>query len=141
MRSRQQATLVPKNIWDLMSPEDQRLYRRGHVTEEDVEKWHQGREKEMHEQFASWLNRSGYWKKYIHARMDKKTGIGKGVFDFTIWDAGKIAFVEFKTEHGRLRPEQRDFLSAQIANRTPAIVARSYEDAVGFIKNVFASVV
>lgn len=135
-----QRTIVPKNVWELMSAEDKKRYGHAHVTEEDIEKWHKGHEKEMHDQFSSWLDRNGFWKKYIHARMDKKTGIGKGVFDFTVWDHGKIAFVEFKTDRGRLSEEQKDFLAAQIADGTPAIVAHHYLDAAHFIENVFAIV-
>lgn len=139
MKQRQR-TIVPKHVWDKMSQENQKLYDTAGVTPGDIEKWHAGLEKEMHDQFASWLNRNGFWKQYIHARMDKKTGIGKGVFDFTIWDAGRVCFVEFKTDHGRLREDQKDFLSAQIANQTPVLVARSYESAIAFVQNVFAIV-
>jgi hypothetical protein len=86
------------------------------------------------------LNRNGFLGQYIHARMDKKTGIGVGVFDFTVWAAGRLCFVEFKAEKGRLSPEQKEFLARQIANNTPALVAHSYEDAVDFIKRVFGTV-
>lgn len=133
-----QRTIVAKHIWDKMSPADQKLYQVGCQTEEDREKWHQGREKEMHDQFSSWLDRNGFLKKYIHPRMDKKTGIGKGVFDFTIWKAGRVCFVEFKTNKGRLSEDQTVFLAAQLFDRTPVLVAHSYEDAVAFVENVFA---
>jgi VRR-NUC domain len=137
---RRQQTIVPKNIWDKMSPEAQKLYSAGHVTTQDIEKWHKGREKEMHDQFASWLDRNGYWKQYIHARMDKKTGIGKGVFDFTVWNEGRVAFVEFKTDKGRLSEDQKDFLACQIANGTPALIAHCYMDAAAFIQDVFCTI-
>jgi hypothetical protein len=135
---RSQRTFVPKNIYELMDPQDQQLFQAGFTTSQDREKWHKGKEKELHDQFAGWLDRNGFLGHYIHPRMDKKTGIGKGVFDFTIWKAGRIAFVEFKTSAGRLSMEQRYFFDAQINDGTPALVARSYEEATAFVTNVFA---
>src|SRR5215472_10403251 len=113
---RSQRTIVPKNIWDCMSPETQQNFQCGAQTDEDRERYYKGRENEMHDQFSSYLNRSGYSKKYIHPRMDKRTGIGIGTFDFTVWKCGRVAFVEFKTDKGRLTPEQKEFLAAQIAD-------------------------
>jgi hypothetical protein len=137
MRKSQHSRIVPKHIWEKMNPADQQHYNAGHVTDADLENWFKGLEKDMHDQFAGWLERNGFHKKYIHARMDKKTGIGRGVFDFTIWHHGRICFVEFKTDKGRVSEEQTEFLAAQIADRTPAMVAHSYQDAVRFVEDVF----
>lgn len=45
------------------------------------------------------------WK-YIHARMDKRATIGKGVQDFTIFAPDRVLCIECKARDKKLEPEQ-----------------------------------
>jgi VRR-NUC domain len=127
---------IPQNIRKWMSPEDQKAL--GIPTDPEVrDKWFTGREKVMHQQFEDWLNRNDL--DYVHPRMDKRTTVQKGVFDFLVWFGPKLAWVELKTDNGRLSEEQKEFLARQTVKHTPAFVAHSYEAAVKFIQDVFFS--
>jgi hypothetical protein len=77
-------------------------------------------------QIYCWSNPSGA----VWIRPGKFMSFGlKGSSDiFEVLPDGKILCVECKSEHGRLSPEQRQFLTDIKALGGMAIVARSYRD-------------
>jgi hypothetical protein len=126
---------IPQNIRNCISPEDLRSLDL--LSDDEArDKWFKGREKEMHQQFEGWLRRNGI--KYSHPRMDKRSTVQQGQFDFMIWRRGRLCWVEFKTESGRLSKDQKLFLEDQVLDETPALVAHSYEYAVQFVEKLFS---
>lgn len=60
-----------------------------------------------------------------------KTGLPKGFSDlFGMTKCGRFFAIEVKTKHGKIRPEQAQFLSAMEKRGGIAFVARSVEQAV-----------
>lgn len=124
--------LVPQNILKWMCAEDRRKYAKGQMTVEEVyESVSYESEKKEHERFISWLRRNDL--DYIHSRMDKRPTIKAGTLDFHVWKGPKHCFVEFKSEHGKLRPAQQEFLVRQQERGTPALVSRDYMEAARFV--------
>ena len=61
-------------------------------------------ERAIHDELSAWLKREGYV--YFHSRMDAKTSTQVGDPDFVIARGQRVAFVEIKTQHGKLSKEQ-----------------------------------
>jgi len=61
------------------------------------------------------------------------SGLPPGVSDLLFIGNGKIAFIEVKTQTGRLRPEQEKFINLIKSLGHIAGVARSVEEAVELI--------
>jgi hypothetical protein len=70
--------------------------------------------------------------------MDKKATIKRGRADFHIWKGKLHCFVEFKSEHGRLKPHQKEFVDRQQAKGVPILVTTSFVEATRFVIAVFA---
>jgi hypothetical protein len=127
--------LVPENLLKLMSPEDRRLVAKGQLTaEQALDKFCRREEKELHRQFESWLMR--HEVDYTHARMDKPSTIEVGTADYHVWRGIRHAFIEFKSEHGKLRKEQEEFVARQLRYGTPILVTKDYSVACAFVRSV-----
>ena len=64
------------------------------------------------------------------------TGLPKGFSDlFGFRPDGKIFFIEVKNKVGRVRPEQKQFISRMLELGIPAGVARSVEDAIKIVRS------
>ncbi|MFA6930865.1 MAG: VRR-NUC domain-containing protein [Lentisphaeria bacterium] len=62
------------------------------------------------------------------------SGLPKGTSDLLFIGHGYIAFIEVKTEKGRIRPEQIKFINTMRKLGHRAGVARSIEDALKIIQ-------
>jgi len=61
-------------------------------------------------------------------------GLPNGFTDLLfVGDDGTVAFIEIKTESGRVRPDQQKFIDMMISKGYRAGVARSVEDALKII--------
>src|ERR1700676_5059664 len=113
--------LISENILKLMSEEDRQLIAKGQLTSEQaLDKFCRREEKELHKQFESWLMLHDV--DYTHARMDRRSTIQVGTADFHVWRGKRHAFIEFKSESGKLRPAQEEFLARQEKRGTPILV-------------------
>lgn len=129
--------VLSENILKCMSKEDREKYAKGQLTsDEALDKWARDQERKVHNLFVNWLLLHDL--DYDHSRMDKKTTSKKGRPDFHVWKGLYHCFVEFKSEHGRLRPEQKEFLKRQIAKGTPVLVTTSFVEAIRFVIDAFA---
>lgn len=127
--------LIPENILKRMNQADREKYAKGQLTsEEALDKWARDEEKKIHRLFINWLLL--HELDYDHSRMDKRATIKKGRADFHVWKGLNHCFVEFKSEHGRLRPEQKVFVARQIERKTPIIVTSSFSEATQFVSRV-----
>lgn len=128
---------LPENILKRMVKADREKYVRGQLTmEEALDKWARDQEKKLHNLFINWLLL--HELEYDHSRMDRKATIQKGRADFHIWKGRLHCFVEFKSEHGRLKPHQKEFVERQQAKGVPILVTTSFVEATRFVIAVFA---
>jgi hypothetical protein len=125
-------SLVPENILKCMSASDRRKYAKGQFTAMEVyERVAAKEEKQEHKRFIGWLDRHDL--DYTHSRMDKPATIKVGTPDFHVWKGERHCFVEFKSEFGKLRQAQKDFLARQCERGTPVLVTQSYIEAAQFV--------
>lgn len=125
-------SLVPENILKCMSASDRRKYAKGQFTAQEVyAKVANKDEKQEHNRFIGWLHR--HELDYTHSRTDKPATIQKGQADFHVWRGERHCFVEFKSELGRLSPEQKEFIARQCERGTPILVTQSYIEAGQFV--------
>jgi hypothetical protein len=62
------------------------------------------------------------------------SGVGGGVLDLLVYDRlNNPAWVELKTEKGRLTDSQRDFIAKLEARRIPWTCARTLDDVLAFV--------
>lgn len=121
--------ILSNHILKLMSKEDRKsLGKNGLTMEEIIAKTNIKKEKDMHDLFASWLDLHGI--PFIHARMDKKSTIKKGAFDFTILYYRLGICVEFKMPGGSLTVEQEQYLALLNNAQVPAFVCHSVSEAI-----------
>lgn len=72
----------------------------------NIEK-HEHKESHLHDQIIAYCNAQWPRWKYIRARMDKRSTIGVGVHDITIFaDDGKVFLIECKRPKQKLTQEQ-----------------------------------
>lgn len=65
-------------------------------------------ELQLHDDIIAWCNRQQPRIKYIHARTDRKSTIGVGIHDFTLFMPGGITVkIECKTKTGKLDEDQQ----------------------------------
>jgi hypothetical protein len=127
--------LLPANILKWMVKEDRDKYAKGQLTaDEALDRFAKREERNLHKLFINWLLLHDL--DYDHSRMDKPATIKKGRADFHVWKAILHCFVEFKTEHGRLSPEQIAFVTRQREKHTPILVTTSFLEATQFVSRV-----
>jgi hypothetical protein len=87
-------------------------------------------EKELHNQFAGWLNRHENWFSAIHADPSKPATIKAGWPDFTVSRANLQLLIEFKVPpNGLTESQQERFPKIEQAGNT-IYICDSYQDAV-----------
>ena len=64
-------------------------------------------ESKLHQQIIDYCDAQWPRWKYIRARMDKRSTIGNGVHDFTIFAPGRVICVECKARNEKLRDDQQ----------------------------------
>lgn len=89
-------------------------------------------EKELHQQFRSWCNVNGII--CVSSRMDKKSGLGNGVWDFTCIRGGYGCAVEFKVAPNKLSEDQIEYQKLLAACLVPSLCAYSLAEAIQFVK-------
>lgn len=67
-------------------------------------------------------------------RQAKAEGMRAGFPDMIVFAPGKIGFIEFKRAKGRLTDNQAEWLDRLAAFGFPVTVARSVDDALGFLR-------
>jgi VRR-NUC domain len=67
---------------------------------------------------------------FVTPRSDKRSTIKPGHPDFSIFHAGKVLFVEMKTQTGRLSDEQEQCIAELTAKRFPVVIARNALEAI-----------
>jgi hypothetical protein len=127
--------VLPENILRWMVKEDRDKYAKGQLTaDEALDRFARKEEASLHKLFINWLLLHDL--DYDHSRMDKPATIKKGRADFHVWKAAKHCFVEFKSEHGRLKPHQKAFVERQQERGTPILVTTSFLEATHFVSRV-----
>ncbi len=66
----------------------------------------------------------------------KAIGVVKGISDFTYICNGAVVFIEMKTDAGKQKPEQVDFMNKVQARGHLYFIIRSYEAFVELIQNL-----
>ena len=88
-------------------------------------------ERAIHEALNAWLRREGY--AWFRSRMDQRTSTSVGDPDFVIARGQRVAFVEIKTQHGKLSKEQLRRHEELAQAGCIVKVARSLEDAIQWV--------
>jgi hypothetical protein len=128
---------LPENILKCMTKGEREKYTGGQLTlAEALDKWARKEEGKLHRLFINWLLL--HELDYDHSRMDKPSTIKKGRADFHVWKGPLHCFVEFKSEHGKLKPHQKEFVERQQTRGTPILVTTSFVEATRFVIAVFA---
>ena len=104
---------------------------------QDKSKWWTGKEKELHDLFATECRRRGV--SYINARTDKESTIAQGWPDFSCLFCGsdgttRAALIEFKTATGHLSKHQDKVIAELKASGIPILVTGDFAEAVEFLK-------
>lgn len=89
------------------------------------------KEKEIHEDILKFCSLKGIIP--YHSRMDEKSGLRKGAWDFALLFQGKGAAIECKVGSNKLSPEQQAFGKELERANVPHIVAYSSKEAIEFI--------
>jgi VRR-NUC domain len=93
------------------------------------------RESKLHQDIIEWCNSQWPRWKYVHARMDKKSGLDKGVADFVLFGPKKQCFViECKKSDGKISPDQRGWIAEMAMIQWPVLIVRSYEEFLEIVK-------
>ncbi len=85
-----------------------------------------------------WQGQTVYSKEFhqpVLINLRRVDGLPAGFSDLEFIEPGKVAFIETKNELGRLRPEQKNFLSRMRSMGYIAGVARSVDEAVRLIES------
>ncbi len=92
-------------------------------------------ESELHDMLISWCRRQDPQVAYIHSRMDKKSTIGVGVCDFTLFiSEGRPLLVECKMPGKELDDDQKLFKAMVEANGHTLYVVHSYVEFLAILK-------
>jgi hypothetical protein len=122
-----QRVFVPPNIARLMSPEDRKA--NGILTpEEESAQANLTLEREIHNQFGSWLYRHGF-EDYYHSDPVRRPTIKAGLPDFGIYRDSRILFVEIKVRPNGLSPAQEEVFQRMGAAGNVILIVYSYEEA------------
>lgn len=92
----------------LTSAEYQAILDRQRGTQKLVDEVLQGveHEKDLHNAITAWCRNQHPIVPCLEARMDKRSTIGVGIHDITIWYRGQVLCLELKSKHGKLTREQ-----------------------------------
>lgn len=95
-------TFLTNNLLKRLSPADRKsLGKAGMTTDEGVRVFQHNYEKQLQSQMCQLMDQRGIF--FSRSRMDKKTTIRKGMFDFTVYlPGGKFLAVETKAPNGHL---------------------------------------
>lgn len=103
---------------------------------ETKSRWHNGKERELHDQFERWLR--FHEIEFVHSRMDKPSTIEKGWPDFSCFrhhNGHDLAcFVEFKTRQGRLRLDQEEVIARMARRGIDVLVTGDFTEACDFVR-------
>jgi hypothetical protein len=89
-------------------------------------------EKNMHVTFVKWCAMQKIIA--VHARMDQRSTIAKGAWDFHLLKNGRGCAVEFKMPGKMLTPEQLDYALRLARSHVPDAVAYSVDEAIEFAR-------
>lgn len=126
------ATVIPTHILKLMSREQRKNLGRAGLTPDEVEHIVTARlEETLQKDMMRLLDQRGIF--FNRARMDKKTTVRVGMFDFTVYlPSGKFLAVEAKAPGGGLSIFQRK-LFTEFWEKTGQVV-HIVQDLAGFQK-------
>lgn len=91
-----------------------------------------GHEKEIHKTILNYCALHGIV--VIRARMDRKSTLMPGVYDFTLLKDGRGMCIECKTYGGKCSPKQIEFGQQLYAASVPHKICYSDTEAIEFIK-------
>ncbi len=91
------------------------------------------KEKEIHEDILQFCRLKGIV--CYHSRMDEKSGLKKGAWDFALLHNGKGCAIECKVHPNKLSTDQEAFLEHLERGGVPHLVAYSSDEAIRFILN------
>lgn len=96
-------------------------------------------ELKLHDEIIAWCNRQNPRIKYIHARTDRKSTIGVGVHDFTIFlNRGRVLCIECKSKTGKLDEDQQAWAMEMRRLGHIVFVVRAFEEFEGLIAPLLA---
>jgi hypothetical protein len=122
-----QRIFVPPNIARLMSLEDRKA--NGILTPEEASERHNlTLERDIHNQFGSWLYRQGF-EDYYHSDPVRRPTIKAGLPDFGIYQDSRILFIEFKVPPNKLSPDQEAAFARMGRKGNVILICYSYEEA------------
>lgn len=91
----------------------------------------------LHDQIVAWTRRQWPVVPFIHARMDKRSTIGNGAPDFTLFlPGGRTLLVECKSKDGQLSDEQKLFSANAQAVGHKVHLVRGYDAFLNLVKEV-----
>jgi len=125
------SNLLPDSFRKCMEPETRKEMKTP-TTDEAVAKAAAGEELKMHNQFEAWCRLNNL--PFIHSRTDRKSTIQAGHPDFTVFAGGRVAFIEFKTEAGKLSQEQVNRIAILMDAGCPCYVPTDLGSAIEFTK-------
>jgi hypothetical protein len=119
--------VIPQNLVKLMDPKDRKSL--GVRTNEEVATQNDlTLEREIHQQFISWLRRHDFLDFY-HSDPVRRPTIKAGLPDFGVYRNSRILFLEFKTSTGRLSAVQEETFQRMGAQGNVILVCHSYDEA------------
>jgi hypothetical protein len=133
--SRNHRILVPAHIARLMSPEDRKA--NGIETpEEEAQRHNLTLEREIHNQFGSWLYRHGF-EDYYHSDPVRRPTIKAGLPDFGVYRDSRIIFIEIKIGKNDLSESQEIVFQRMGEKGNVILICRSYEQCVSAVIQFF----
>lgn len=126
---------VPSNIARVMAPEDRKALGI-RTPEENAEHTNLELEREVHNQFSSWLYRHGF-EDFYHSDPTRRSRIRVGLPDFGVYRDSRIIFIEFKVKPNGLSPDQEAVFERMGANGNVIIICYSYEEATKAVLEFF----
>jgi hypothetical protein len=130
-----QRVFVPRNIVNLMSPEDRK--RLGvYTSEEERIRANLVCEREIHDQFGKWLYKKGFEDCY-HSDPVRRPTIKAGLPDFGVYRDSRIIWIEFKVHPNKLTPVQEQCFERMGRNGNIIMVCHDSPEAERIVSKFF----
>lgn len=120
-------TFIPPHFINLMSPEDRKKFG-VHTNAEHQASNDLTTEREIHNQFRSWLSLKGF-PVFYHSDPVRRPTIAAGLPDFGVFRDSRIIFIEMKVGKNTLSGEQEAVFQRMGSDGNIILVCHSYDEA------------